>query len=151
MDKFTVRPGYGSQNLLIEFVTSKSAEDFRADFLKILNHLKYTPTGIKDVIFYELIEFKSTFGKFYFELDEWGFFWISAENNQVIENLAEQLETLPELERYEVNWDKYKNGPKLDRFNHGNELKKSRQAFKDFIIFLMVCISILALIVYLNN
>ena len=150
MDKFTVRPGYGSQDLLIEFNTSKSVEDFRADFLKILSHLKYTQTGVKDVIFYDLVEFKSTWGKFYFELDQWGFFWITAENNHVIENLAEQLEAQPELERYEVNWKKYKKGINFDLIDHEKELRKSRLAVKDFIIFLIVCISTLALIVYLN-
>ena len=108
MNKFTVRPGYGSKELLIEFTTLDTEDLFLKKMLNAFKGFGYTPSDIKDLIFLNIVEFKTPWGTVSFEHDEWDFFWISAENNLTIENFAKQLEELPFLERYEVDWSEYK-------------------------------------------
>ena len=149
MNKFTVRPGYGSKDLLIEFNISQHEKDFQSELFKFLRNQNYIPHDIKDLVFYERVEFKSNWGKFYFEQDEWGSFWISADNNETVENLAKQLEASPTLERYEENWDKYKKAPKVKNIEEERMESMMNDGCQTSLLLLFFGASILAVIIYL--
>ena len=108
MNNFTIRPGYQSKDLLIEFNTSLEVEDFQEKMLGVFNDLGLKPIDVMDTMFFQAVEFEIEEGTFAFDLDEWGFFWIRAKKNETIEALAKMLEGHTFLKRIEVDWNEYK-------------------------------------------
>jgi len=84
MYKYTIRKGHNSQELLIEFSISddeKLFTDFLIQALKPLNAnvKESTDLWMNDEV---ILTIRSDIGQFDLSIDNWGFAFIMAENNQ---------------------------------------------------------------------
>ena len=82
MHRYTVRPGYGSRELMIEFGSKASVEGLRNDIFAVLGSCGADLSRVKNMVTVDYFEFKSVHGPFVFEEDEWGLLWIFAPSNQ---------------------------------------------------------------------
>ena len=108
MHRYKVRPGYGSKNLLIEFSTSADRNVFRHDIRSVFERAGATPAD-SELIGMEVFDhFDSPAGSFTLNEDDWGLFWIFAEENQsAISLLDKHLKDDPKFDRESADFSKY--------------------------------------------
>lgn len=111
MYKYYLRPGYQSQNLLIEVFYGAENETFVSDFLSSIEEINPQLIDALDLWMNDevLITYDSEIGKFTLSKDIWGFAFIMAEDNQnsIIE-INSILEKSALFEKVEVDFEKYK-------------------------------------------
>ena len=109
MHRYTVRPGYGSEELLIEFGSKASVEDLRNDIFAVLRSFGADFSRVMNMVNVDYFEFKSAHGSFVFEEDDWGLLWIFAARNQKVIPLLDAAFKLDRrFTRYEVDFADYK-------------------------------------------
>ncbi|HSY62329.1 MAG TPA: hypothetical protein VK796_10655 [Cytophaga sp.] len=110
--KYYLRPGYGSEKLLIEFISCANEETFMLDLFDALKHIKPELINLNDLWMNDevLYSISSTLGEFTLFKDLWGLAFIMADHNQgCIANINELLMKDNRFEKIEVNFDDYKN------------------------------------------
>ena len=111
MYSYYFRPGYQSQDLLIDVFSGAESETFNADFLNAITELKPKMTDIVDLWMNDetLMTFDSEIGEFILSKDIWGFAFVMAENNQEgLCRINSILECSEFFEKIEVNFENYK-------------------------------------------
>lgn len=105
---YRIRPGYGSDKLLIEFISSPENEGF-SEVLKSLfkdcniNIIK-KENSFDDIV-YDLL---SSYGSFEMSIDSWGGVFIHADENQdFINYLDGKLSASKFFEKQEVDFSRY--------------------------------------------
>ncbi|KFF07190.1 hypothetical protein [Flavobacterium reichenbachii] len=111
MYKYHFRPGYQSEELLIDIFNGAENETFVSDFINAIHEIKPQMIDILDLWMNDeiLMTYDSEVGKFTISKDIWGFAFIMADNNQ--EGLAlinSILEKSEEFEKVEVDFENYK-------------------------------------------
>jgi hypothetical protein len=86
MNKFRLRPAYGSKELLIEFTSGAEKDNFIAELENALFPLKTIITGSKDLWVNDeiLFEVKCNLGTFQISIDNYGLAFILSKKNQEI-------------------------------------------------------------------
>lgn len=108
MYKYKIRPGYQSEELLIEFAADAHDEQFIADLLSGLKSGGVGFDSFRDLVFMHLVDMNSPAGPFQLEVDEWHFVWISAAKNQdAIHGVDRILQDSGHFEKEEVNYEDY--------------------------------------------
>jgi hypothetical protein len=82
--KFSFRQAYGSDKMLIEFITGVEREEFLPDFLDAIKNFHPKLESAVDLWMNDEIQFKvnSDLGDFLFSKDIWGFAFVWADENQ---------------------------------------------------------------------
>jgi hypothetical protein len=109
--QYKYRPGYGSDNLLIEFFTKTEGDILLQDILNTIKKINPRLEAIQDLWMNDeiLLEFKSDIGEFTFSKDIWGFAFIMTENDQeCLKEINAMLSADPLFEKMEFNPDEYK-------------------------------------------
>lgn len=108
---YCLRPGYGSEKLLLEFSLFDQDKVFKKVLLEALEdihpEIEYgEDLWMNDEMLYHVISDK---GKFQISIDNWDFAFIMAENNQhCIIFIDKILNGSPHFERQEVDFEKYR-------------------------------------------
>ncbi|ABG59708.1 hypothetical protein [Cytophaga hutchinsonii] len=105
------RPGYGSENLLIEFIRGTETSTFTTDVLDALQEILPTVAGLEDLWMNDEIIYSinSVFGSFTLSKDIWDFAFIMADMNQpCIVRIDAILLADKRFEKINVNFDDYK-------------------------------------------
>lgn len=108
---YRYRPGYGSKNLLLEFVGGIERESFVADLLETLSEIKPVIDSIEDLWMNDEILFHITsqVGEFLLSIDIWELAFILGDSNQ---KGIKQIETILSksnlFTKEKVNFDDYK-------------------------------------------
>ncbi len=111
MYKYRVRPGYGSDKLLIEFLSDTGNKNFISTFKNVLSvcnahSKKKIDLWFNDELIYNM---DSDFGKFEISTDNWGNLFIIAEENQKAINLLDEIISKNDLfMKEEVNFEDYR-------------------------------------------
>ena len=86
MNKFRLRPAYGSKELLIEFTSGPEKENFISTLEKALNSINVKIIGSKDLWVNDELLFKanSDLGTFSISIDTWGLAFITSKENQIV-------------------------------------------------------------------
>ncbi|MEO8535767.1 MAG: hypothetical protein ABI441_18570 [Flavobacterium sp.] len=111
MYQYHFRPGYKSEELLIDIFGGAEDEAFFPDFVKAINEINPIMIDILDLWMNDevLMTIDSDVGKFTVSKDIWGFAFIMADNNQEglhrINSILEQAEL---FEKIYVNFENYK-------------------------------------------
>ena len=111
--KYRLRPGYGSDKLLLEFYLANKESEFQKDLFKTLKDLNPKIDTVEDLWMNDevLLEVSSENGKFTLSRDIWDFAFIMADNNQpCIKLIDEILKSSNLFKKEEVNFEDYKNG-----------------------------------------
>jgi hypothetical protein len=111
MYKYHFRPGYQSEELLIDIFSGAENETFISDFINAIDELKPKMIDILDLWMNDeiLMTYDSEVGKFIISKDIWGFAFIMADGNQ--DSLAQINSTLEKadlFEKVEVDFENYK-------------------------------------------
>ncbi|MCP2026658.1 hypothetical protein L1276_001802 [Flavobacterium sp. HSC-32F16] len=109
--KYYFRPGYQSEELLLDFFDGAENESFVSDFLHAISELNPKMIDILDLWMNDevLMTYESLAGKFTLSKDIWGFAFIMAENNQDgVVQINSILEKAALFEKIEVDFEKYK-------------------------------------------
>jgi hypothetical protein len=110
MYTYHYRPGYGSQQLLIEIYSGTEKEDFMTDLFIALAELhpeiiRQTEVWINDEI---LLEIKTDLGEVTLSRDIWDLVFILAENNQpCLSKINELLAAHEKFTKVEVDFKNY--------------------------------------------
>jgi len=110
--KYHLRPGYGSDKLLLEFILDSSDTDFDKDLFTTLKDIGPKIERAENLWMNDEIEFhiSSDKGDFLFSKDVWDFAFILADNNQsCIKLIDEMLNNSSLFKKEEVDFEKYKN------------------------------------------
>lgn len=108
MHSYKIRPGYGSDKLLIEFGSSSSDEQFIADLKALFAAHECRKQSTEDMVFCMTITFDSPSGLFQMDHDEWGFVFLQADRNQAaIHYLDEVLQSSGRFKREQVDFRDY--------------------------------------------
>lgn len=105
------RPGYGSDEFLIEFISGVEENTFLPDLLGAIVILKPVINDVNDLWVNDelILKFDSVSGLFTLSKDLWGFAFITSENNQaVIGRIDELLSGHPKFEKVPVDPERYK-------------------------------------------
>ncbi|MCP4443555.1 MAG: hypothetical protein GY810_32025 [Aureispira sp.] len=108
---YRYRPGYGSNELLIEFYKGPEKEAFIPDLLSALEEIKPVITGTHDLWMNDevMMTVDSAIGRFTLSKDIWDLAFIMADTNQKgLEKIDQLLSKHPDFEKEEVNFDDYK-------------------------------------------
>jgi hypothetical protein len=109
--KYHLRPGYKSQNLLIDIFSGAENEDFFSDFFDSIAAINPIVDKINDLWMNDeyLLDFTSDIGSFSISKDIWGFAFIMSDDNQESLNTI-NLILLKDLnfQKVEVNFEDYK-------------------------------------------
>ncbi len=91
--KYKVRPGYGSTELLIEFLPDKADEVFFGCIFRALEAIRVTPVDVVDLWMNDEIiwNMKSDAGEFELSKDIWDMVFIMADNNQAVIEIIDSL------------------------------------------------------------
>lgn len=111
MYKYNYRPGYGSEDLLIEIYSGPEQKDFFSHLLAALNCLNIQIKKINDLWINNevLISVKSDFGNFLISKDIYDLVFIISENNpSCLEKIDTVLHDNPMFEKVFVNFEDYK-------------------------------------------
>lgn len=111
MYNFLLRPGYGSQKLLIEFSIESDDEIYIEVLLNAISSISPKVAKIEDLWMNDetLLHLSSTNGSFIISRDIWGFVFIMSDTNQpVISEISELLEKDTYFEKKEVDYEKYR-------------------------------------------
>ena len=109
--KYHLRPGYGSEELLLEFFPDSSESQFINDLMNTLKGINPFVDAVEDLWMNDEIVFQvsSDVGSFVFTKDNWGFAFIMADNNQLaIKCINEILKSSKLFVKEEVDFEKYK-------------------------------------------
>lgn len=105
MHRYKVRPGYGSDKLLIEF-NYDPTEKLHADLNAVLKGAGLIHHSIKD--YFMIPRYKTPTGPFELDHDEWDFIWIHAEENQdAIHYIDQLLQRSGLFQKEEVDFKQY--------------------------------------------
>jgi hypothetical protein len=110
--KYLLRPGYGSDKLLLEFILDSSDTDLYQDLFTTLKDINPKIEAVDDLWVNDeiLLHISSDNGDFLFSKDFWGFVFILADNNQsCIKLIDEILNNSSWFKKEEVDFEKYKN------------------------------------------
>ncbi len=108
MHKYKVRPGYGSDKLLIEFGMVGTDKQFASALHSVLKSNDVKAGKREDFIFLERANMTSPAGPFRLEGDEWHFVWIHAQDNQdAIHFMDRILQESGLFEKEEVDFNEY--------------------------------------------
>lgn len=108
MHSYKVRPGYGSDKLLIEFSSDSSDNKFVADLRTVLRGAGLVSHSKEDHIFNFIAHFESPVGPFDIDNDEWGYVWIYADANQdAIHFMDHLLQRSGLFKKEEVDYKEY--------------------------------------------
>lgn len=105
------RPGYGSEDLLIEFHSGTGTPDFYIALFEALSPLELLMTSIKNLWMNDesIREMESLEGPFSIHHDIYDLIFILADDNQpVIHAIDAILEVHPLFEKVEVDFARYK-------------------------------------------
>lgn len=111
MYRYKVRPGYGSEKLLIEIFPEKADEVFFGCIFRSLEAIKVAPFNVVDLWMNDEIiwNMKSDAGEFELSKDIWDMVFIMADNNQrVIEIIDGLLEKDNSFIKEEVDFGEYR-------------------------------------------
>ncbi|MEP6805474.1 MAG: hypothetical protein ABI892_13185 [Flavobacterium sp.] len=109
--KYHLRPGYKSQELLIDIFSGAENEDFFPDFFDSIAAINPEVDTINDLWMNDeyLLDVKSDIGSFSISKDIWGFAFIMADENQeCIHKISSILLQDENFEKIEVDFDDYK-------------------------------------------
>ena len=109
--KYHLRPGYGSDKLLLQFFIDDNDVSFNNDLLATLQAINPKIDSIEDFWMNDEIVFciSSSCMNFYLSKDIWGFAFIMAENNQLAIKIIDEILSRSDLfEKEEVDFDDYK-------------------------------------------
>jgi hypothetical protein len=109
--KYHLRPGYGSDKLLLEFFLDSSDAEFEKDLFTTLKDINPTVHAVEDLWMNDEVFLHVSVDKGTFTLskDIWGFAFIMAENNQhCIKLIDEILNNSNLFEKEDVNFENYK-------------------------------------------
>ena len=105
---YKVRPGYGSEKLLIEFGPDSSDKHFISDLKSVFAENNLIPKSTQDLIFSWLTTFDSPCGPLEVDNDEWGFVFVHAGENQDAINYMDRILSGSGLfQKEEVNYEDY--------------------------------------------
>lgn len=111
MYRYYFRPGYKSENLLIEVFDGAENETFVSDFIHVISEIKPEMKDVLDLWMNDevLLTYDSEIGQFTLSKDIWGFAFIMAENNQKgLSKINFILEKSERFEKVEVDFENYK-------------------------------------------
>ncbi len=109
---YTIRACYGSDKLLVEFGSTADNRVLRDDIIAALESSGAKVRKSGDQIFSRLIDFDSPAGGFTLDEDEWGLFWIIADDNQfAIEFAGEAFNASRRFERQDVDFEQFRHVP----------------------------------------
>jgi hypothetical protein len=109
--QYHFRPGYKSQELLIDIFGGAESDNFNSDLLSAIAEIKPKMTDIVDLWMNDevMMTFDSDAGQFTISKDIWGFAFIMAENNQEgLTRINSILENSEMFEKVEVDFENYK-------------------------------------------
>ena len=107
---YRLRPGYGSDKLLLEFLLDSTDNAFVQDLLTTLKAMHPVVNSVEDLWMNDevLWSVSSSQGAFSLSKDSWGFAFIMAEENQSCLKLIDELLNNSSLfEKEEVDFKKY--------------------------------------------
>lgn len=110
--KYRLRPGYGSDKLLLEFLLTNTDTEFNKDLFTTLKDLNPTADKVEDLWMNDevLLQVSSYKGAFTLSKDIWDFAFIMADNNQHCINLIDEILCKSSLfEKEEVDFENYRN------------------------------------------
>ena len=101
MYNFLLRPGYGSQKLIIEFSIENDDEIYIEVLLNAISTINPKVTKIEDLWMNDetLLHVSSTNGSFIISRDIWGFVFIMSDTNQSFQRSASFLKKIPILKK----------------------------------------------------
>ncbi|GGF69653.1 hypothetical protein [Wenyingzhuangia marina] len=111
MNKFRLRPAYGSKELLIEFTSGPEKSNFISNLEKALYSINVKIIGSKDLWINDemLLEANCDLGTFSISIDTWGLAFIMSEKNQkVITEIDFILNENQDYEKEAVDFENYK-------------------------------------------
>ena len=109
--KFRYRPGYGSDNLLIEFFYGVENEDFGTDLFDAIKEINPKLTGREDLWMNDeiLYTINSDLGQFTLSKDIWDLAFLMADDNQsCVLQINNLLLTDNRFEKIEVDFKDFK-------------------------------------------
>ena len=109
--EYRIRPGYGSENILIEFTKNCDGNEFHESLKNVLGKINVKSKQIDDLWMNDemLYHIKSDIGKFQISSDSWGGLFILADNNQeAINELGYLLSHDDRFLKEEVDYKKYR-------------------------------------------
>lgn len=107
--KYHFRPGYGSENLLIEIYTGISDENFDSDLLDTIKEINPEQTSSEDLWMNDemVYEFNSSVGNFNLSKSTWGDVFFMSDDQKCIHVINSLLVKDSRFEKVEVDFDKY--------------------------------------------
>lgn len=109
--KYRLRPGYGSDKLLLEFFLNDTDTEFDKILFITLKDINLKVDTVEDLLMNDevLMHVSSDKGAFTISKDIWGFAFIMAENNQPCIDLLDGILSKSELfQKEEVDFENYK-------------------------------------------
>jgi hypothetical protein len=108
--KYCCRPAYGSNHLLIEFISGVEKESFLHDLFNALKEINPQLTKAEDMWMNDevLFSINSSHGQFTLSKDIWDFGFIMSENQDCIKTINDLLLSDSRFEKMEVNFENYK-------------------------------------------
>lgn len=111
MYQYYFRPGYQSEELLIDVFGGAEKESFFPDFMEAIKEINPKMIDILDLWMNDevLMTIDSEVGKFTVSKDIWGFAFIMADNNQEgLQRINSILEKTEKFEKVDVDFENYK-------------------------------------------
>jgi len=111
MNRYRLRPGYGSEELLLEFVQGPERESFVAELMHALQSLNVRVQSTEYLLMNEevLLSLQSDQGAFELSIDCWGLGFIMAKNNQdILIQIDAILVSHPHYQKEFVDFENYK-------------------------------------------
>jgi len=108
--KYHLRPGYKSQNLLIEIFSGVEDECFLTDLLSTIDEINPKVDKINDLWMNDeiLMDVSSDSGLFSISKDIWNFAFIMSEDQKCINKISLLLSESKKFKKVEVDFEKYK-------------------------------------------
>jgi len=109
---YRLRPGYGSDKLLLEFMLADLGAEFINDLLIALHAISPVVDSVEELWLNDevLMRVSSTQGAFLLAKNTWGFAFLTAEENQsCLKCITDILNDSSLFEREEVDFEKYNN------------------------------------------
>lgn len=111
MYQYYFRPGYQSEELLIDIFGGAEKESFFPDFMEAIKEIKPKMNDILDLWMNDevLMTIDSDAGTFTVSKDIWGLAFIMADNNQEgLQRINSILEQSQQFEKVDVDFENYK-------------------------------------------
>lgn len=110
--KYHLRPGYGSDELLLEFINLDASDsNFEKDFFVVIDRIHPEVHSVHDLWMNDevVLDVQSDKGSFSFHKDIWDYVFIMADENQpCIISIDEILRNSNLFEKVDVDFEKYK-------------------------------------------